>query len=204
MQNKTEIKFLDVGCKIGGSFSIAKKYGFTFEQGIGIDVNAAHVENFKKSGYNGIVASATNIPFPDKHFELVIFSHVLEHLPNEEEGYKALRECLRVCSKTLFVALPFFDEDEYLNSIGFKTCYSDWKQHTNKVHLSSLKKFFENYNYTVKMVKKIDNSSFDEILPLEGPADVTKYDAEKHPSKKTISFEKNVWREYHLIVNLNG
>lgn len=200
MQNKTQIKFLDVGCKIGGSFTIASKYGFTSEQGIGIDRDRACVEAFIKNGYNGIVGNATSIPFPDNTFELVIFSHVLEHMPNTQEGYKALQECLRVCSKTLFVALPYFDEDEYLKSLGFKTYYSDWSGHTNKITLKALREFLYGYNYEIKMLKKIKDSNFEEIINYTDPRNTLKYDATIHKPKPYIKFNRDIWREYHIII----
>jgi ubiquinone/menaquinone biosynthesis C-methylase UbiE len=201
MQNKTEIKFLDVGCKIGGSFSIAKKYGFTSDQGIGIEVNETHVEKFKKSGYNGIIASATNIPFPDRHFELVIFSHVLEHMRGPEQGQKALNECIRVSSKLVVVALPFFDEDAYINSLGLKTFYSDWTGHTNKVHYKTLtSEWLKEYKYEVNMIKKIESSESEEIIPITAPTDSLEYDLSLHGEKPAINFDRDIWREYTIVI----
>ena len=53
-----------------------------------------------------------------------------------------------ICSKTVFLSLTFFDRDEYLNSLGFKTYYSDWTGHTNKVHLKTiLENYICNYEY---------------------------------------------------------
>lgn len=79
-------KFLDVGCKNGskngGSFiGVSKRYKYTPDQGIGIDINKRHVNEFIKTGNHALIASAEEIPFPDNSFELVIFNHVLEHMP---------------------------------------------------------------------------------------------------------------------------
>ncbi|NBP59388.1 class I SAM-dependent methyltransferase, partial [bacterium] len=119
--------------------------------GIGIDINEEHVNKFKKMGYNGIVGNATELPFEDKSFELTIFNHVIEHLPNQELGMKALDECLRVSSKYVFLALPFFDEDEYLNSLGLKTFYSHWVGHTNIYLIIS---FIESHCPTCIFIKR--------------------------------------------------
>jgi len=194
-------KFLDVGCKIGGSFDVSKKFGFDKEEGIGIDINENHVENFKSFGYNAIVADATNLPFDDNSFELVIFSHVLEHLPTEELGKKALDEFLRVCSKTVFLSLPFFDRDEYLNSLGFKTYYSDWTGHTNKVHLKTiLENYICNYEYELTMKKKLTDSGFSEILPINAIKDSHHFDEKLHGKKEVIIFEEDIWREYTILI----
>ena len=194
-------KFLDVGCKLGGSFNISKKYGYNREDGLGIDINESHVNQFKELGFNAMVADATNLPFEDNSFELVIFSHVIEHLPNEEMGKKALEECIRVSSKNVFLALPFFDEDEYLNSIGFKTFYSDWVGHTNMVHLKKiLSEYLNGYEYELTMKKKIDDSSFPEILPISAPIDSHEYDYNLHGNKDIVKFDKNIWREYIILI----
>ena len=194
-------KFLDVGCKIGGSFYIANKYGFSASDGFGIDVRPQHIEDFIKAGYDGMLADARDIPFPDNTFELVIFNHVLEHMPNELDGIKALKECIRVSSKTVLITLPFFDEDEYLNSLGLKTYYSDWKGHTNKVHFKKLTtEWLAGYSYEYTMIKKIEDSSFSEIIPLTAPIDSVIYDESKHGQKPHIKFDRDIWREYTITV----
>lgn len=194
-------KFLDVGCKIGGSFEISKKFGYNKNEGLGIDINESSVKNFTNKGYNGMVADATNLPFEDDSFELVIFSHVIEHLPNEELGKKCFDECLRVSSKYLFLALPFFDEDSYLNSLGLKTFYSDWTGHKNKITLSKIiKDYLIGLDYEIKMVKKLNNSNHKEILPINTPKDSFDYDFKLHGKKSEIIFDRDIWREFSILI----
>ena len=54
-------KFLDVGCKVGGSFDISNKFGFSPKDGLGVDINETNVNKFIKQGFNGMVADATNL-----------------------------------------------------------------------------------------------------------------------------------------------
>jgi ubiquinone/menaquinone biosynthesis C-methylase UbiE len=49
------------------------------------------------------VGDAENLPYPDKSFDTVISSHVLEHLPDFDKGF---RELCRVAKKRVIVALP--------------------------------------------------------------------------------------------------
>lgn len=193
-------KFLDVGCKVGGSFAIAKKYGFTSKQGIGIDINTKHVDDFIKTGNHAIIASADNIPFVDNTFELVIFNHVLEHMSDAKTGFKALSECIRVSSKTIVVGLPFFDEDEYLNSLKFKTYYSDWSGHKNKVPLKKILEFISSMQYNITMITKIVNSAAGEILPINAPKNSHNYSQETHGPKEFVQFDRDIWREYEIVI----
>lgn len=198
MKNK---RFLDVGCKVGGSFTtVSKKFGFKEEEGLGIDINENNVKIFNELGFDGVVAKATDLPFEDGEFELVIFSHVLEHLPDYEQGIKALYECIRVSNKYVFISLPFFDEDEYLNSLGFKTYYSDWTGHKNMIHLKTLREILSNYKYELKMIKKIHDSTFDEILPIESIKNSHRYNPEIHKEKQFVKFERDIWREYSILI----
>lgn len=198
-------KFLDVGCKNGskngGSFiGISKRYKYTPDQGIGIDINKKHVNEFIKTGNHAIIASADEIPFIDNSFELVIFNHVLEHMPSEEIGFKALSECIRVSSKLIVVGLPFYDEDQYLKSLKLKTFYSDWSGHTNKVNLKTILNFLGDVKYEITMKRKLINSFAPEILPITAPKNSHDYDQELHGIKDYIEFDRDVWREYELVI----
>lgn len=195
-------KFLDVGCKLGSSMHIAEKYGYLKSEGLAIDIKQEYVDKLNNDGIDAMVADAQSLPFTDNSFELVIFSHVLEHMPNEVIGKKALMECLRVSSKTVFLALPFFDEDEYLNSFGLKTFYSDWSGHKNMVHLKKItEEYLFGYEYKLKMVKPIKDSNSIEILPISAPKNSKDYDLKLHGEKPYVEFKKNIWREYQITIS---
>jgi SAM-dependent methyltransferase len=49
------------------------------------------------------VADAEDLPFPDGSFDVVVASHVIEHVPDRA---RALRELHRVCRGTAIVAVP--------------------------------------------------------------------------------------------------
>lgn len=194
-------KFLDVGCKDGKSFTkIAKKYKYTPDQGIGIDINKDYVDAFIKTGNHAIVASAEELPFRDNSFELVICNHVLEHMYGEEAGFKALSECIRVSSKSIFIGLPFFDEDEYLAKHKLKTFYSDWTGHKNKVFLKEILEFASDKQVNLNMRKRISDSFAEEILPINSPRNSMEYNEKIHGIKNYVKFDREIWREYELVI----
>ena len=64
-------------------------------------VNYAKENNF--FNINFVLGDAENLPFSDNEFDLVVSSHVLEHLPDFDKG---LREVMRVSKKKAVVAIP--------------------------------------------------------------------------------------------------
>lgn len=54
-------------------------------------------------GYTFVSGSVENIPFPDNAFDVVVCTHVLEHV---RDLNKAMQELLRVAEKRLLIVLP--------------------------------------------------------------------------------------------------
>lgn len=65
-----------------------------------------------------IVANGNNIPVPDKSFDFVISSHVIEHFYNPVE---ALKEWNRIARKYIFIIAPhkdrMFDKDRSVTTL---------------------------------------------------------------------------------------
>ena len=101
-----EKRILDVGCGIGG-LVIAFRLKGAEAIGFDDDVNAIEVCKLR-ARYYGIdescffIGSATSIPFPDKFFDLVTATSVLEHVRNPEE---VIKEVARV-SKNAYITIP--------------------------------------------------------------------------------------------------
>ena len=61
---------------------------------------------------SGVVCNGENLPFSSNHFDVVLFSQVLEHIPDDD---KALLECYRILKKdgVLILAVPNCFKDMY-------------------------------------------------------------------------------------------
>ena len=88
-----------------------------------------------------VVAPADDLPFPDKSYEFVLSSHVLEHLP---DPIGTLHEWVRVARRYVLIVLPLpenkfdagrplsdIDELVYRYRTGFFTSrdWDSWDQH---------------------------------------------------------------------------
>lgn len=104
---KPGMKILDAGCGEGALSVMMAKLG---AEVTGTDISQPNIEKCwqyaKENGIDNIkflLADSENLPFANDEFDLVVSSHVLEHLPNFDKG---LSEVLRVSKKQVVVAIP--------------------------------------------------------------------------------------------------
>jgi len=98
---------LDIGCGEGVLAILAAEKGARITA---CDISEPNITKAKElakgkglENINFLLADAENLPFKDNSFDLVISSHVLEHLPDFQKG---LREIKRVTKKKAIIALP--------------------------------------------------------------------------------------------------
>ncbi len=102
------LSVLDAGCGEGVISLLLAERGIA---STGVDLSLPNVERAQaeaeKRGVGNlasfVVGDAEHLPFPDKSFDIVISSHVLEHLPDFDRGWQ---ELCRVARRRIIVALP--------------------------------------------------------------------------------------------------
>lgn len=87
------------------------------EVGVGDRVVASYIKQNSTIEYRSldiaddvgadVIGTVTDLPFPDKSFDLVCAFEVLEHIPFEQFD-TALSEMARVASKTVLISVPHF------------------------------------------------------------------------------------------------
>lgn len=93
---------IDVGCGNGIiSNYLAQSYAVT-----GIDISETALKEVKTSK---IQCSATDIPVPEKSFDLAFSSEMLEHL-NDSDLSKAVSEMQRIAKKYILVSVPYQEQ----------------------------------------------------------------------------------------------
>jgi len=100
---------LDVGCSQGAAVQKYHKYG---KDAYGVDVSEIAIERSKELNIpNCVHGSILDIPFPDKQFDAVVSTDMLEHLdPSDVE--QGIKELIRVSSKYLFLKIATRAEGE--------------------------------------------------------------------------------------------
>ncbi len=101
-------KILDAGCGDGVLAILLAKAG---SRVTACDISKPNIDSARQLAteqgvadrIDFMVADAENLPFADDSFDLVISSHVLEHLPDFDKG---LKEIYRVTRKKAIIALP--------------------------------------------------------------------------------------------------
>lgn len=111
---------LEVGC---GSGDLAARL-FWVDEGpsvdyTGIDISADEIARARAQYPAGMfqVAAATDLPFPDRCFDLVVVCEVLEHLDRPAD---CLREVERVCGAHVLVSVPWEPVWRVLNVVRGK------------------------------------------------------------------------------------
>lgn len=90
---------LDIGCSTGASLPLLAASG---QRSTGVDASAVAVRRALQLGRNVVQALATNLPFSDRSFDLVVSSDFFEHLhPDDVCG--AVHEMVRVATRFIFV-----------------------------------------------------------------------------------------------------
>ena len=83
----------------------------------GHDIRSGWV-NLDRQAREGVdvVATVPPIPFPDGHFDHILASHFLEHVPNGQPIIDVMNECHRVLRPggTMHVEVPYWQSELYV------------------------------------------------------------------------------------------
>jgi SAM-dependent methyltransferase len=85
-------QILDIGCGTGATMDHLKRYG----EVNGIDLSELPLQFSRRRGHQRVMrASATELPFPDRSFDLITALDVVEHLDDDAQGLSEIRRVLK-------------------------------------------------------------------------------------------------------------
>lgn len=101
-KDRTFSSVLEVGCGEGSILDWLSKWNFSQNLN-GIEISESGIEKINSKNIKNLnqvlLFDGYKIPFPDKHFDLVICSHVMEHVEHERV---LLREIKRISKYQVF------------------------------------------------------------------------------------------------------
>ena len=195
--------FVDIGSFGGSSIDFAMRT-LGGKRGLGVEVNATHVERMRQRGYDCLQGDITKMTLPPDSVRFVVMSHVLEHMALHAV-YKTIECAQRIATDFIYIRGPYFDADAFLRRHSLKFFWSDWHGHTCHLTTSLLRSVLTRLQlseFTVLGRTPVDNSLDDSIHPLDSPPDQHAYSPEEHPPKRSIRFAPSLYREMICLVRL--
>ena len=205
--SKDLVDFVDFGCSVGGSMLEMSKL-FPGARGLGVDIAEAKIAKAKAQGHQAMVADARYLRTREGRVRFCIMSHFLEHLPSVNDANLSLLSAAEISTDFIFVRQPNFDADAYMFNLGYKTFWSDWHGHPNRMTVLEVHRAFEFLvkrgslaGYEIFANGRIKDSRDPAVHPLASPQNQQTYDAEKHPPKpiRRLPFLQPVYTEIHAI-----
>ena len=136
-----DIKILEVGCSSGGILAFFNNKGF---KTIGVDLDSNYLNYGRKEyGLNLIHGTIQDIP-KDFHPDIIIYSHVLEHVLDLEKELKTIREMVTSSTK-IYIEVPGIKNVHI--AYNSDILYYFQNAHTYHFTLSSLKNLMNKYDF---------------------------------------------------------
>lgn len=128
-----DARILDFGCGFGQNLFAIKNHNFTWQMGggnrdfrlVGIDINPNAINFVKSLDIESFLIEDIFTFKPKEKFDLIITTHVLEHLPKNKliDILKHFRESVLKENGAIFVAVP--------NAQSFTGCYWAYEDFTH-------------------------------------------------------------------------
>jgi len=150
----------DIGCARGGLLGVLARHGYS--RLYGVDMLPECVEQVRDSlGVSAATGSALELPFPEVAADLLVYSHVVEHVIDLPALVAAARDKVSETG-VIYVEVP--DASRYGERSG--NPYQDlYLEHVNHLDAATLAALFESAGF-----KRIDSGSF--ILEAAPAAEV--------------------------------
>jgi ubiquinone/menaquinone biosynthesis C-methylase UbiE len=135
---RENITILDLGCGMGALTKELMVYGDVY----GLDFSSESIKFCKERGLNNVFqGDATNIPFDDQKFDIVLSLDVLEHIQDHDKAVKEVKRVLK--QNGLFIAfVPAF--------MSLWSVNDDLSEHKRRYTKRELNNVIINNGFTVK------------------------------------------------------
>jgi len=164
--NNKELAIADVGCAIGGLLEQLRNEGFNNITGIDPSISCVNITKNEK-GINCLHASLFELDDSFGKYDLVILSHVWEHILDLEAALKSIEKILKP-NGCIYVECP--------NAMNYKNVihapYQEFNtEHINHFSTASFYNFFGSRGYAlidkgIRIMKIASNNDYDAVYSL--------------------------------------
>lgn len=202
---------LDVGCKSGGGLN---QFFMNFapelevrpnevDLAVGIDIDEVKLEGAQDSGVLPVLGDASNLPFCDSSFDVVLVMELLEHVPRET-AVKICREARRVCRGLVFIQNPDFSSEDELAQLGLRFSWMGWTEHCHHIGPADLREILIEAGYEpsqvhVEQIMPVRSSDHPLIVPTSAPRQAQAYRPE-FERKTHVAFDSPVYEKQRVIL----
>jgi GT2 family glycosyltransferase/SAM-dependent methyltransferase len=104
--DKSAKTILDLACGQGNPM-VFLKYRMNFEKSVGVDLFEPYIEEARKAKIHDkyIISDIRTVKFPPKSFDIVLASHVVEHMP-KKEAWQVVENMEKIAKKQVIIATP--------------------------------------------------------------------------------------------------
>lgn len=104
--DKSSKTILDLGCGQGKPMAMIKLWK-KFDYAVGVDLYAPYIKEARELKLHNkyLIKDIRKVNFNPKSFDIVLASHVLEHLP-KKEGWKVLQKMERIARRQVIIVTP--------------------------------------------------------------------------------------------------
>ncbi len=180
-------RILDVGAGDGSVLSVLRKKNFA-EEFYAVEISESALGRLKLKNIPKLVEARRfdgyKIPFPDKHFDVAVLSHVLEHVEHERI---LIREIKRI-AKNLIVEVP----RDYMLGVDRRVEHFLSYGHINMYTPTLLRFFLQTEGF------KISNQKLSILAP-----EVLRYNHKLRAERSLIKRTKDVLSYYFRLVLIN-
>jgi 2-polyprenyl-3-methyl-5-hydroxy-6-metoxy-1,4-benzoquinol methylase len=147
-----EGRLLDVGCNEGQGLKIYKRNGFRAE---GLEINVRAAADARKRGFH-VSTNSFEMFYPEKPYDVVVLSHVIEHSVNPKEMLKHVSRILKPNGKVL-ISCP---NVESWQRDTFRRYWINWHVpfHSTFFSTTTLKSLLNNTGFEVIKIKYVTPS----------------------------------------------
>ncbi|MDB5582853.1 MAG: hypothetical protein JWR80_8029 [Bradyrhizobium sp.] len=195
---------IDIGGDVN-SLSWARAY-LGAKRPLGINIEPVRLERMRDAGDDCMDLNAFDIPLDIKP-DWVIMSHFLEHLNSRDEVIEMVLRASNWAQKGVIINGPYFEDDDYIRSYGFKFAWGDWIDHDSRYSISTfysaLAERFDEGDLSISVGFPALSSAADNIFPLAEAPNKNSYETDHTVEKPVVAFKRPAFQEFAVIISKN-